>query len=116
MEKNDLHIAMLGTSFSISADEDPEYLENLLERYRIVVENTQKATGLGDPLKAAILTGFLLCDEIEKMKTRLGEEDSRKAEQLTLDLIARIDEVLPEISIDSETPPEQIPEQTDETL
>jgi cell division protein ZapA (FtsZ GTPase activity inhibitor) len=119
MEKNDLRISMLGTSFSISADEDSGYLESLLERYRIVVENTKKATGLTDPLKAAILTGFLLCDEIEKLKARFGEQDARAAEQLTLDLIARIDEALPETSVESEIPPkvdESPPGGTDETL
>jgi cell division protein ZapA (FtsZ GTPase activity inhibitor) len=120
MEKNDLRINMLGTSFSISADEDPEYLESLLERYQIIVENTKKATGLTDPLKAAILTGFLLCDEIEKLKTRFGEQDARQAEQLTLDLIARIDEALPETFAGSGVPPEadnEIPPNgTDKTL
>jgi cell division protein ZapA (FtsZ GTPase activity inhibitor) len=112
MEKNDLRINMLGTSFSISADEDTEYLENLLERYQIVVENTKKATGLTDPLKAAILSGFLLCDEIEKLKVRYGEQDARKAEQLTLDLIARIDEALLETPAGDEDPPDE----TDEIL
>jgi cell division protein ZapA (FtsZ GTPase activity inhibitor) len=97
MEKNTLCIQMLGTSFSIAAEEDPEYLENLLKRYQVVVENTKKATGLTDALQTAILTGFLLCDEIERLKSRFEEHDVRKAEQLTLDLIARIDEALPEM-------------------
>lgn len=98
MEKNDLRIDMLGTSFSIAADEDPAYLESLLKRYQIVVENTKRVTGLHDPLKVAILTGFLLCDEIEKIKKQgqSGEKEGREAERLTLDLIARIDEALPE--------------------
>jgi cell division protein ZapA (FtsZ GTPase activity inhibitor) len=94
MEKTDLRIDMLGTSFSISADEDPEYLESLLNRFQIIIENTKKATGLKDPLKVAILTGFLLCDEIEKIKKQ-GYGEGEEAEQLTLDLIARIDEALP---------------------
>jgi cell division protein ZapA (FtsZ GTPase activity inhibitor) len=97
MEKSDLRIDLLGTSLSIAADEDPAYLESLLNRYRIVIENTKKSTNLTDPLKLALLTGFLLCDEIEKMKKQdaRGEREAREAEQLTLDLIARIDEVIP---------------------
>lgn len=91
MEKSGLHINMLGTSFSIAADEDPVYLEKLLERYASIVENTKKTTGLADPLKVAILTGFLLCDEIEKIR----EKEGRAAELLTIDLITRIDEALP---------------------
>ncbi|MDR2552432.1 MAG: cell division protein ZapA [Treponema sp.] len=94
MEKSGLRIDLLGTSISIAADEDPVYLESLLNRYRIVIENTQKSTGLQEPLKLALLTGFLLCDEIEKIKKREGRE-GREAEQLTLDLIARIDEAIP---------------------
>jgi cell division protein ZapA (FtsZ GTPase activity inhibitor) len=97
MEKNGLRIDILGTSLSIAADEDSAYLESLLNRYRIVIENTQKTTGLSDPLKVAVLSGFLLCDEIEKIKKQgfLGENEGKEVEKLTLDLIARIDEALP---------------------
>jgi len=94
MEKSSLHFKLLGTSFSISADEDNDYLEKLLDRYTIVLENTRKSTGVNDPLKLAILTGFLLCDEIEK--TRLQKKrEGQEAEQRTLNMIARIDEVIP---------------------
>ncbi|MDR2110421.1 MAG: cell division protein ZapA [Spirochaetaceae bacterium] len=97
MSKSDLRFDILGTSFSILADEDPAYLESLLNRYRMVIENTQKSTGITDPLKIAILAGFLLCDELRKTRRREGfpeDPETREAERLTLDLIARIDEVL----------------------
>ncbi|MDR2661660.1 MAG: cell division protein ZapA [Treponema sp.] len=95
MEKSGLRIDVLGTSLSIAADEDPDYLEKLLNRYRMVIENTKNLTGLEDPLQVAILTGFLLCDEIEKIK-RQDAQEGREAEQLTLDMIARIDELIPD--------------------
>jgi cell division protein ZapA (FtsZ GTPase activity inhibitor) len=95
MEKSGLCIDVLGTSLSIAAEEDPDYLEKLLSRYRMVIENTQNSTSLQDPLKVAILTGFLLCDEIEKIKQQDAQE-GREAEQLTLDIIARIDELIPD--------------------
>jgi cell division protein ZapA (FtsZ GTPase activity inhibitor) len=90
---------VLGTSFSIAADEDPVYLENLLNRYRLTIESTRKMTGLMDPLKIAIVTGYLLCDEVQKLQeerniTGMIQEESDQAEQLTLDLIARIDKAL----------------------
>jgi cell division protein ZapA (FtsZ GTPase activity inhibitor) len=98
MARSDLRLDLLGTSFSITADEAPEYLAELLNRYKLIVERTQQSTGLKDPLKAAILTGFLLCDELQKLergRKRLPDtEDELSAEQLTLDLIARIDEAL----------------------
>jgi mannose-6-phosphate isomerase len=89
--KSDLRIDVLGTSFSISADEDQTYLESLLSYYRIKIENTRKKTGLQDPLKLALVTGFLLCDEVQKGKS--AEDD--EAERLALDLISRIDAALP---------------------
>lgn len=99
MPKSDLRVDLLGASFSITVDEDAFYLKILLDRYRRVIENTQKTTGLEDPLKTAIIAGFLLCDEVEKLRARensgLGVFDSMQAEKLTLDLISRIDSALP---------------------
>ena len=95
MEKSNLHFKLLGTSFSIAADEDSAYLEKLLAKYKNILDNTQKSTGVNEPLKLAILTGFLLCDEIEKMKQEENQE-RKETERLTLNMIARIDEVVPE--------------------
>jgi cell division protein ZapA (FtsZ GTPase activity inhibitor) len=103
--KSDLRLDILGTSFSISADEDAAYLDGLLGHFKAAVDNTQKSTGLRDPLKIAILTGFLLCDEIQKLKQQekagvdfgrnsRDEHEDRETELLTLDLIARLDEAL----------------------
>jgi cell division protein ZapA (FtsZ GTPase activity inhibitor) len=94
MEKSSLQIKLLGTSFSIAADEDNVYLENLLAKYKAVLENTRKITGVEEPLKLAILSGFLLCDEIEKMKQEENKE-RQEAEKHTLNMIASIDQIIP---------------------
>ena len=104
MADNDLRLEILGTSFSISTDEDPAYLEEILNQYRTAVENTQNISGMKDPLKIAILAGFLLCDEINKIRTQAGEDrekaealregEDRELSQRTLNLIARLDEAL----------------------
>jgi cell division protein ZapA (FtsZ GTPase activity inhibitor) len=99
MGKGDLRIDILGTSIAISADEDAVYLEGLLDRYRVAIEDTQRITGLKDPLKIAILTGYLLCDELQKKqaaaeKAGTGDGEGKEAERLTLELIARIDDAL----------------------
>ncbi|MDR3131008.1 MAG: cell division protein ZapA [Treponema sp.] len=91
MPSSSLRIDILGTSFSVSAEEDPGYLENLLNRYYKCVENTQKITGLSDPLKLAIMTGFLLCDDIQKRRENI---ESEEAEQIFMNINTRIDEVL----------------------
>ncbi|MDR3145383.1 MAG: mannose-6-phosphate isomerase, class I [Treponema sp.] len=97
MPKSSLRIDILGTSFTITVDEDPVYLESLLNRYRISIENTQKITGIRDPLKIAIITGYMLCEEIQKLQKERGvqgDTDAREAERLTRDMITRIDAVL----------------------
>jgi cell division protein ZapA (FtsZ GTPase activity inhibitor) len=100
MTANELRLNILGTSFTISADEDQSYLDEIFSQYREAVENTQSISGISDPLKTAILTGFLLCDEIHKMRLRSGEAEKlrqgeeREAEDRALNLIARIDQVL----------------------
>ena len=91
---SNLHFDLLGTSFAITTDEDSVYLEKLLSRYKIVLENTQKLTGVKDPLKLAILTGYLLCDEIEKKKKE-EKKEGRELEQRALNMIAQLDEVVP---------------------
>ncbi|MDR0291137.1 MAG: cell division protein ZapA [Treponema sp.] len=103
--QNDLQINVLGASFSISAGEEPAYLEEVLAQYQVAVANTQGISGMKDPLKVAILTGFLLCDEINKLKLHFEEEKAksdlrRKAEaqeinRVTRNTIARIDQLKP---------------------
>ena len=105
MPKSDLRIDILGTELTISTDEEKEYLENLLEKYRQTIENVRQRTGLKDPLKTAVLTGFLLCDDLEKAGSLKGSdrgetreetknEDQGEAETLTLRMISRLEEIL----------------------
>lgn len=99
MSKTEIRVDLLGTSFSLTVDEDPVYLQTILTQYRMIIENTQKTTGIRDPLKAAILAGFQLCDELEKRraneKTGAAVMQSRAAERKLLDLIEQIDKALP---------------------
>ena len=104
---HDLLINILGTSFSITAGENPEYLDEVLAQYRIAVANTQGISGMKDPLKVAILTGFLLCDEINKLKLQFEEEqanaeaqwadDEREIKYIAQNLITRLDKAIDEL-------------------
>jgi len=101
---HDLLINVLGTSFSITAGEDPAYLEEVLAQYQVAVANTQGISGMKDPLKIAILTGFLLCDEINKLKMQVEEDQTKTALQrqteaqelnrITRDIIDRLDQAI----------------------
>ena len=101
---HDLRIDVLGTSFSITAGEDPAYLDDILAQYRIAIANTQGISGMKDPLKVAILTGFLFCDQINKLKQQVEEDQShnhaqqageeRELNTITQSLIRRIDQMI----------------------
>jgi len=93
---HDLFINVLGASFSITADKDPKYLSAVLEQYELAIANTQSISGMKDPLKVAILTGFLLCDEINELKQQAEEEQAaaERALDRARELINHLDKVI----------------------
>ena len=104
---NVLRLDILGTSFTITADEDEAYLEKVLTQYQAAVKNTQSISGINEPLNVAVLTGFLLCDEINKVKQQLSEQseiqaqnnsenswEEQEVEERTLRLINKLEHAL----------------------
>lgn len=97
-----LNIEMLGTSFSIKANEDDEYLEKLLGYYKQITQEIETGGGLRDPVRIAIMSGIMLCDELYKEKTKAAIADmaavdgteSEEVERLTLEMIEKIDKAL----------------------
>jgi cell division protein ZapA (FtsZ GTPase activity inhibitor) len=89
---NELRLDILGTSFSITADEDEDYLQEILAQFRKAIENTQNISGITEPINVAILTGYLLCDEVNRMKQML-EAESLKFEELALGLISKLEKI-----------------------
>jgi mannose-6-phosphate isomerase len=94
MSGSNLRFDILGASFSITADEEESYLEQLLNEYYLKVRDTQKSTGLKDPLKIAILTGYLLCDELYKLKREANAPEKEETLRRTMNLMSRLDETL----------------------
>jgi cell division protein ZapA (FtsZ GTPase activity inhibitor) len=96
--KNNFRIDILGTSLVIAADDEISYLEEIMHRFQTAVNNTRKMTGLEDNLKLAVVTGFLLCDEISKVRAQtdnLFSDESAEAEHITQQLIERLNAALP---------------------
>jgi len=104
---NEICLDILGTSFTIKADEDEEYLNKVLTQYRAAVNNTQNISGIKDPLNVAILTGFILCDEYNKIKQKLDDEteagkivrnednwEEQEVEDRTIRLISKLEQAL----------------------
>lgn len=102
MAKGTLQIDLLGTSFSIKADEDTSYLEKILGYYKRIVNQIEAGGALTDPLKISILAGIMLSDELYKAKGRSlkfqaaleNNSTDEEAERITKTLIEKIDKVL----------------------
>jgi mannose-6-phosphate isomerase len=101
MPQSSFRLEILGTSISITVDEDPSYLEKLFSDYQAKVEAVRQSTGLKDPLKIAVLTGYSLCDELRKAGEAGNAEENcipEKEETLrrTLSLITLLDKAIGE--------------------
>ncbi len=105
-----LHIDLLGTSFSIEAKEDNQYLQELLSYYIQITKEVKLMSNNKDPQKIAILAGIMICDELFKDRTKAEElkkflethndgkhqntEELYEVEKRTLQIIQNIDRLL----------------------
>ena len=98
-----LHIDVLGSQFSIQANEDEEYLNNLKNYYTRVCKEIETNDGLTDQKQIAVLAGILITDELFKSRTNTKNletsikntmETSDEDEQIAKDLIEKIDQAL----------------------
>lgn len=100
-EASRIRIDVLGTSFSIIADEDAAYLEQILRYLERKIQETRERSPSEDPLKISILTSFYIIDELFQAK-KLGGTDiekfseSEEMEMITRRLIADIDNAIPD--------------------
>lgn len=101
--KGTLQISILGTNFSIQADEDSLYLDKLMQYYRSTVADVSASTNLHDPLKIAVLSGIMIADELFKERiqsstnatdTIMTSAELSEAERITLKMIKKIDKAL----------------------
>lgn len=109
MQKSSFRIDMLGTSFSIAADEDPVYLKKLVNSYQATVHEVKASTGMSDPLKLAIIAGIVACDDAMKKSRITGNsapsaDETDEAERLTLELVKRLDRALESNLSQSDSP------------
>lgn len=97
---------MLGTVFTIQANENSDYLQKLLGYYKQITDDVEKIDSIKSPLQVAILSGIMLCDELYKEKQNKialengtvleGQnlEEQNKIEQKTKEMIEKIQKVL----------------------
>ncbi|MFO8063196.1 MAG: cell division protein ZapA [Spirochaetota bacterium] len=63
-----MRIELLGTSFTVHTDEDPERLRDIVDYYKTKVQEIQGSVSTDDELKVAILAGLLSVDELFKAR------------------------------------------------
>ena len=99
MDKEPVQVTILGTSFAVKTDEDPEYLHNLISYLAEKVKEIEQSVVSKDPLRVSILAGMLIADELfkEREKHSRTAEESKVDEavsQLTSEIIQRLDQNL----------------------
>jgi len=91
-------INLLGSSFSLKIDEDPEYFKNIIKQIEIKISQIEEEMHVKDPLRIAVLSCILIQDDLLKEKeSKLqfqSEGDAAKAEQMTLEIISLIDRTI----------------------
>ncbi|MBU0928675.1 MAG: cell division protein ZapA [Spirochaetes bacterium] len=93
-----VRVELLGASFTIQTDESREYVESLLAYLGSKIETVKSASKVDDPLKASILAGIFLVDELYRERvdaSALSGAASPELDAGTVDrLIAKIDDTL----------------------
>lgn len=90
---NPVQIRVLGTSFTIMTDQDPDYVATLVDYIREQAGTLARVEGSVDGAKSAILVALLITDELFRARRGDSNLDS-EAEDLTLRMIKQIDAVL----------------------
>ena len=92
MDHKQVTVNILGTSFAVRADEDPEYLNSLVRYISEKVDEIEKSSPVKDPLRQSILAAMLITDELFKERKFRGE--SREVAEITNRIIKVLDESL----------------------
>jgi cell division protein ZapA (FtsZ GTPase activity inhibitor) len=94
-----VRVELLGASFVIQTDESKDYVESLISYLGSKVESVKAASKVDDPLKASILAGIFLVDELYRervdasVRSGLAQNDV-DAGAVAERLIATIDDTL----------------------
>jgi cell division protein ZapA (FtsZ GTPase activity inhibitor) len=95
MAGNLVQISLLGTRFSIQTDQDPKYVQHLLDDLAKRISHIQGSLKIEDPVRAALLAGLFLEDDLAQCRS--SHPDGvllEEVEKLHLSMIKSIDQTL----------------------
>lgn len=91
-------INLLGSSFSLKVDEDPEYFQKVISHIEKIFSNIEIDMNIKDPLRIALLSCILLTDDLLKEKDKASQnpdlKDADEVELMTLEIISLIDKTI----------------------
>jgi cell division protein ZapA (FtsZ GTPase activity inhibitor) len=95
MDKRQLKIEILGTSFVVQSEESIEHLSRVGAYLKAKVEEARSRYSFADPLTVALLAGLNVADELFRLRQGAGREQSDpEIESVTQRLIKAIDDEL----------------------
>lgn len=94
-----MRVELLGASFVIQTDESREYVESLIAYFGSKIETVKTSSKVDDPLKASILAGIFLVDELYRERVDASIRSGLAAPDVDVGavadrLIAKIDDSL----------------------
>jgi cell division protein ZapA (FtsZ GTPase activity inhibitor) len=95
-----IRVEMLGASFTIQTDESREYVESILAYLGSKVDKVSSSSRVDDPLKASILAGVYIVDELfrerveNSVRAGLAGKEHDEISAVAERIIARIDTTL----------------------
>ena len=92
---NKISIKLLGTSFTIQVNEDPDYINRIISYLEEKLNKVQSTLPIKEPLKISLLTCIFLIDELFKERSSSLQERT-DAEAFAERLISSIDAALNE--------------------
>lgn len=89
-----MKIEVLGATFTIQSDQDPAYLREIIDYYKLKIHEVERSVSTPDALKISILAGLLLVDEYFKYRSGPGagtRNESMEADRIARELIRTLD-------------------------
>ncbi|MCK5153176.1 MAG: cell division protein ZapA [Spirochaetales bacterium] len=91
-------INLLGSSFSLKVDEEPEYFKKVINHIEKMFSNIEIDMNIKDPLRIALLSCILLTDDLLKERDKASQnpdfKDADEVELMTLKIISLIDKTI----------------------
>ena len=98
--QNQFRFSILGSNIELRSNSDPSYMEQVFRHLEYKIALTQEALKLNDSLKTAIITAFLLVDDLISEQNERGKllpyKSGIEAEKLVNTLIESLEQLLQE--------------------